>query len=342
MVIAYSLYDRIAVARVRAAFDSTVLRRADAADIQALIHAPRGCAALLFDVHTAARVGMAYFEWLQHHRRTAALVLYVAAKASSARVAFQLGQWGIDGMCVQGEDDSPADLRRAVEAARLRAAAAALGEPLTALSLPFEYTTWATALAHVPDLRTATELATLLRMTERQLRARLREAGLPGPRRFLAWCRLLRAAVLLEDESRTTESAGLAVNYASGPAFRNACRYLVGVQPSEIRRRGGAAFVLERLGARVCAAAVRSHDGAGRSRDDGRWGFGENWLPVSHGTGGQPKEELHETPRSPRRNGARAGCLRSANADGTGAAQAGPIATAPSGAGSRWGFSQSN
>jgi AraC-like DNA-binding protein len=258
VIIAYSLYDRIAVARVRAAFDRTDLLRADATEVRALVDAPRTCAALLFDLHTAARLGMPYFEWLQCHRRTAALVLYVAACGSAARAAFQLGQCGIDGVCVQGEDDSPTDLRRAVEAARLRAAAVSLSGPLAAFAPQFDHAVWATVLAHVPDLRTAREMAAVLGMTPRRLATRLREASLPGPRRFLAWCRLLRAAVLLEDASRTTESAGLAVNYASGPAFRNACQYLAGVQPSEIRRHGGAAFVLERLSAETCAGATPS------------------------------------------------------------------------------------
>jgi AraC-like DNA-binding protein len=256
VIIAYSLHDRIAVARVRAAFDSTDLLRADATEVRALVDAPRTCAALLFDLRTAAQLGVPYFKWLQCRRRTAALVLYLEACGSAARAAFQLGQCGIDGVCVQGEDDSPADLRRAVEAARLHAAAVRLSGPLAALAPQFDHVAWATVLAHVPDLRTAREMAAVLGMTPRRLAARLHQAGLPGPRRFLAWCRLIRAAVLLEDASRTTESAGLAVNYASGPAFRNACQYLAGVQPSEIRRHGGAAFVLDRLGAEICAGAA--------------------------------------------------------------------------------------
>ena len=250
-LIAYSLCDRVAVARVRGAFCGADLLAVEPPGVPALIAGPCPCAALLFDVRTVTQLGVPFFERLQSGRRTTALVLYSPGDRSAARMAFSLGRSGVDAVCVQGEDDSPGELRDHVEAARSHLAITSLREMLTALVPAFDAAAWATVLAHVSDLRTAAEMAAVLGLSRQRLHTTLRRAGLPAPRRFLAWCRLLRASVLLEDSSRTTESVGLAVNYASGPAFRNACQYLVGVRPSEIREHGGAAFVLQRLGTQI-------------------------------------------------------------------------------------------
>lgn len=253
MTIAYSLHDRVAAARVCAAFGSARARGTEPAEVRALVEALGTCAAVLFDLQTVGWLGMPYFDRLRARRRTAALILYLPPGGGTARAAFQLARCGIDGVCVQNEDDTPALLRRVVDDARARAAADHLSAHLADLAPGFGSQAWATVLARVPELRTAADVAAVLGTTPQRLRTTLREAGLPCTRRFLAWCRLLSASALLEDSARTTEAVGLAVSYASGPAFRNACQYLAGVQPREIRRRGGAAFVIERLRIQVGA-----------------------------------------------------------------------------------------
>ena len=58
------------------------------------------------------------------------------------------------------------------------------------------------------------EFRTVLRWAER--------AGLPAPRRMLAWMRILLAAVLLDDPGRTVLSVAHACGYSSDSSLRRA------------------------------------------------------------------------------------------------------------------------
>jgi AraC-like DNA-binding protein len=87
-------------------------------------------------------------------------------------------------------------------------------------------------------------LAQLLALPRRTVSQRLDTAGFPPPRRLLTWGRLVVAAHLLEDEHRTADRVAESLGFPSGSAFRNLCRRYLHSTPSEIRRRGGAAFVV--------------------------------------------------------------------------------------------------
>ena len=55
------------------------------------------------------------------------------------------------------------------------------------------------------------------------------------------------AANLLEDPDRSADNIALALHFPSGSAFRNTCQRYLRATPSEIRRHGGAEWVLAGL-----------------------------------------------------------------------------------------------
>ena len=65
-------------------------------------------------------------------------------------------------------------------------------------------------------------LANRLRVHRRALEQRLAGAGGPRPIQLIAWCRLLKAADLLEQDNWTVESIAEACGYCSAGALRKA------------------------------------------------------------------------------------------------------------------------
>ena len=83
-------------------------------------------------------------------------------------------------------------------------------------------------------------LARALGVSRQTLAARLRAAGLPGPRALSIWCRLLLAAELLAGEGRTVDQVALTLDFASANAFRNLLRRYADLGPGDLRRDRGA------------------------------------------------------------------------------------------------------
>lgn len=82
------------------------------------------------------------------------------------------------------------------------------------------------------------DLARALHLCERTLLRHCEESGLPGPRRLLMWVRLLYAAELLQEETRSVESVASACGYACDGALRRALHEMLGCSPRELRERG--------------------------------------------------------------------------------------------------------
>ncbi|MDF1504102.1 helix-turn-helix domain-containing protein, partial [Roseisolibacter sp. H3M3-2] len=123
------------------------------------------------------------------------------------------------------------------------------------------------AVTRAHERLTPERLARLIAVSRRALTRRLSEAQLPPPHQMLTWGRLVVAAHLLEDGTRSADGVALALDFPSGSAFRNVCRRYVGATPLEIRARGGAAFVIDRLFARREASAL-ALDGEGLAAGD--------------------------------------------------------------------------
>src|SRR4051812_34563722 len=131
-----------------------------------------------------------------------------------------LGRWGVVQVIALRHDDTPPAIARRLRSAR--------GRPLRALLeqiLPPEVSGRARSIIDAAcDVVTAGEhgrdLARSLYLSRRTLLRWCQRAGLPAPRRLLAWMRVLLACELLDDPGRTVLSVANACGYSSDSGLR--------------------------------------------------------------------------------------------------------------------------
>lgn len=80
--------------------------------------------------------------------------------------------------------------------------------------------------------------ARALGLHRKTLAERCAVAGAPPPQQVLGWCRMLAAAILLEEAGRAVDHVALELGFASGAAFRNMLKRYTGLNPAELRARG--------------------------------------------------------------------------------------------------------
>jgi AraC-like DNA-binding protein len=206
-----------------------------------------GTYAIVFGYEAVSRLGVEFFRLLKSRYRSVALAGYLAPGVG-LRIGFELAQAGVDALCIAGVDDHAVRLRQTIQAAAVHALAGDIASRLRMLSADSLAAKLEPILFRLPDFETPRDLAGALGLSLPRLRNWLRDSALPTPKRLLAWCRILVAAKMLEDGGRTAEGVGLWLNYSSGPAFRNACRWLIRCAPADIRRSGGLDFAIRQFG----------------------------------------------------------------------------------------------
>ncbi len=93
-------------------------------------------------------------------------------------------------------------------------------------------------LNHSHQALTVDGVARALGLHRKTLAERCSLAGTLPPQQMLGWCRLLAAAVLLEDHGRPVDHIALELDFPSGAAFRNMLKRYTGLSPAELRARG--------------------------------------------------------------------------------------------------------
>jgi AraC-like DNA-binding protein len=149
-----------------------------------------------------------------------------------------LGQWGVVQVISLYHDDTPAAISHRLKAAR--------GRPLMALLeqvLPPDTSGRARAIleASVDVVSVGghgRDLARSLHLSRRTLLRWSRRAGLPAPRKLLAWMRLLLAAEMLDDPGRSVLSVAHICGYSSDSGLRRITQKFLEASPTELRRRG--------------------------------------------------------------------------------------------------------
>ena len=158
---------------------------------------------------------------------------------------FELGHLKVDGVIPTGATDQPAETRRAVAGALGVAGTlgvtAALGGELHPLGM--ECLRW--AIERARDSPSVAHLAEALALTPVGLARELHDRRLPSPARILLWGRLFRAARLLSDLNLRVENVAFQLGYSSASALARALRRETGFSPTELRRRGATACVLD-------------------------------------------------------------------------------------------------
>lgn len=176
-----------------------------------------------------------------------------------------MGAWGVTEVISPEEAGSTLAITQLLQEAR--------GRPLQRLlnaELPEVLSAPALALLNAAvDVAsaggTARDLARTLYFSRRSVLRRYRQAGLPAPRRLLAWVRVLLATEMLDDPGRRVADVAYGCGYSSDNALRTALQQFVGVAPTALRRDGAFALAADRFLAelarlRVMAVAVEARE----------------------------------------------------------------------------------
>lgn len=103
------------------------------------------------------------------------------------------------------------------------------------------------AVKHGSRHVTVDDAAKELRRNRKTLVNWLSKAGLPPPFRIIGWGRVLVAAKLLEDKSRSLEDVAREMRFQNGNALRGMIRRYLEVLPEEVRAVGGFEFAVSRF-----------------------------------------------------------------------------------------------
>ncbi|HET7321478.1 MAG TPA: helix-turn-helix domain-containing protein [Longimicrobiaceae bacterium] len=168
---------------------------------------------------------------------SAVIAALEVAPARSAELQ-TLGRWGVVQVISLDHDDTPLSIARRLRAAR--------GRPLRGMLekiLPPEMPGRARAIVDAAtDIVSAgahgRDLADSLHLSRRTLLRWCKRAGLPAPRRLLAWMRVLLACELLDDPGRTVLSVANSCGYSSDSGLRRVTQKFLGASPSDLREQG--------------------------------------------------------------------------------------------------------
>jgi AraC-like DNA-binding protein len=191
------------------------------------------------------------------------IIGYVVMSLDHVRDLFDAGRQGIDGLVIADQDDSPIELARAIAIAESRSLADVVRRMLRGVD-HVVYDAVMIAITRAHERLSPLGLARQLGIPRRTVAHRLAQAGYPPPLRLLTWGRLIVAAHMMEEPHRSADRVAASLSFPSGSAFRNTCHRYLHATPTQIRSRGGAAYVI-RTFFRQVTAAPRA-DGVGSSR----------------------------------------------------------------------------
>jgi len=250
-VVTALLRDKVRIARTRRAargFADLVVCASWADLVAECDRRPLGV--LLIDLWCVSGVSAeaAFDEVRELRRRHPALaaIVYGDRAPERARDLFDAGRAGLEGLVVAGIGDDTKGLRRAIDDAEATSVARTLRPALGKVSPRVRDATMLCVVRAYRPIEPR-ELAGVIGIGRRRLAHLLAAERFPTTRRLIAWGRLIMAARLLEDPSRSANQVARVLRYPSGTALRNACRRYLQAAPQEIRERGGAAWVIDRL-----------------------------------------------------------------------------------------------
>lgn len=175
-----------------------------------------------------------------------AVVGYVASPPARSEDLFDAGRFGLEGLLIADEEDSPSRIVAALARAETRSVATLLdGELAGVPGLVRDAVMLSVTRAN--GRLTPLALARQLGVSRRGLAHHLAVEGFPAPQRLITWGRLIVAGQLLESTKTTADAVAAALHFPSGSAFRNTCQRYLRATPSEVRRRGGGDYVVRSL-----------------------------------------------------------------------------------------------
>ena len=201
---------------------------------------------VVFDLYVDGRADFERVRQLRVRVPRAALVAYVDVTRERAKDMFDAGRCGIDVLIVADETDTPAMLGALLDQAEARSVSSLLKPHLAGLrSVVRDAVMLSVTRAH--ERLTPDSLARLIAVSRRLLSKRLEGAQLPPPHQLLTWGRLIVAASMLEDGSRSADGVASALAFRIGSALGNTGPGDRGCSPLQSGRRGGASWVIQEL-----------------------------------------------------------------------------------------------
>lgn len=147
------------------------------------------------------------------------LVAYYNPRGLSPRHLVAIAQSGITELVHLDVDDSRVTFNRILNnASRVTYADTLFGLLKGDVPAPL-HSVFVFSLQHAGRRLDVDELAASLGLSKRTLSWRMAQYQAPSPRMFLTWCRLLVAALLLDDHSRTLDSVSDQLNFTGGHAL---------------------------------------------------------------------------------------------------------------------------
>ncbi len=144
------------------------------------------------------------------------LVAYYNPRGLTPRHLFNVAQSGITELVQVDVDDSRLTFGRILNSASRVTYARTLAE-LLRNDVPADLQSLLLfSLEHAGRRLDVSELAASLGLSKRTLSWRLAQQGVPSPRIFLTWCRLLVAALLLNESGRTLDAVADQLNFSGG------------------------------------------------------------------------------------------------------------------------------
>lgn len=200
-------------------------------------------ALIVVDPYTASETpGRISIELASLLNRFPSLTVSAALELQPGRLddVLKLGQWGVVQIIDLDEETTSIALAQRLMMARGRPLRGLIERALPVYTSAAARAILSTASGIVAEGGQGRDLAKALHITPRTLSRWCRKAGLPPPKRLLAWMRILLAAEFLDDPGRPVSAVALACGYAADSSLRLALRRFTGRHPTELR--DGSAF----------------------------------------------------------------------------------------------------
>jgi AraC-like DNA-binding protein len=172
------------------------------------------------------------------HRAHVAVVGMASRLQSHADDLLALARSGVHSLLFDEERRLPLVVRRTLLEAATRCRNHRLWDEVAPTTPSRVRPLVAYGLRHAHEPLTVDSVARALGLHRKTLAERCQLSRSLPPQLMLGWCRMMAAAVLLEDRGRLVDHVALELDFASGTAFRNMLKRYTGLNPGELRARG--------------------------------------------------------------------------------------------------------
>lgn len=172
----------------------------------------------------------------------------------------ELARAGIQDIVREEQDELPHVFSRILTTARQRSVAAQIVGLLEDVIPRRLRPMLEHGLEHAGEHLDRDEFAAVFGMTRRTLHNRFLRAGLPSPRPFLTWCRLLVASALLEQPGHTLDSVAGVLDFPDGGSLGQYLRRYTGRNVTQLREDGVLHTTIEALRAQLRSMALTAEN----------------------------------------------------------------------------------